>query len=238
MINAADRLFVLAQPAGGVLAEPLPATDLRVRGGRISFAVPAATLRPAMAFDGAYVPAAIEGVLSTIQDNGDATTRSVKLRRVTDAAQGFPDCRPPQPAVTASASSSSGVDQRANLPAPPTCSSREQLVGIAASYVARHWPSESDETSTLKPILFDRGKVWEVLYELPPGTLGGRPSCSSTRSPARSSVRSTSSDRSWLRRKARLAGSWQTTWKTDPACWLLVALRGYPLNVRKRYIIF
>jgi hypothetical protein len=44
---------------------------------------------------------------------------------------------------------------------------------VAVDYIAKEYPSF--DGSKLKPVVFERGDLWELSYELPPGTLGGTP---------------------------------------------------------------
>ena len=44
---------------------------------------------------------------------------------------------------------------------------------VANDYIAKRYPSF--DSSGLRPVVSERGGLWEVTYELPPGMLGGTP---------------------------------------------------------------
>ena len=52
---------------------------------------------------------------------------------------------------------------------------RDKILQIAANHVATRFPQSINATKTLPPIMSDKGTMWEVSYELPPGVAGGVP---------------------------------------------------------------
>lgn len=52
---------------------------------------------------------------------------------------------------------------------------RKKLLEVAAEHVAIRFPRSVEMTKTLPPIVRDKGRAWEVTYQLPPNVAGGTP---------------------------------------------------------------